>query len=150
MARGWILGVGCLGKQREKMGIKWREGKEMGGRCPWSRRGEGDGKVRGMSMAGRGGSWAPFPSPCVPWGPSPSGVPTWLGWGLWLTRTFPLVSAPSSFLQPPTPAPLLVSLSVLFPSLGFPLFSPSLSDLSPAACPSSVAPTNSPPHQAAS
>lgn len=64
---------------------------------------------------------------------------------------FPFGVCPFLVSPTPRPCPLLVSLSILFPSLGFPLFSPSLSDLSPLpAPPLSAAPTNSPPHQAAS
>lgn len=45
MAQGWTLGVGHSGKQREKMGIKLRDGQEGG--CDSS----GAGKERGMGRS---------------------------------------------------------------------------------------------------
>lgn len=50
-------------------------------------------------MVGRVGSWLPS-RPTRALGSLPPRVPAWLGWGLWLTRTFPLVSAPSSSSAP--------------------------------------------------
>ena len=79
MAWGWTPGVGSLGKQRGKVGGQI-EGRERRGVMPLEQERRGDGKARGMSMVGRVGSWAPFPSPSVPWGPFLSRVPTWLGW----------------------------------------------------------------------
>lgn len=77
-------------------------------------------------MVGIGGDQAPFPRPCVPWRPSPVGVPQGWARGLWLTMTFPWLSASSSFLSPPmcwlppgfhTPLPLLSTLHPFLASL---------------------------------
>ena len=51
-------------------------------------------------MAGRVGSWAPFPGPCVPWGSFPSRVPA--AWtGLVADKDFPFGVCP--FLISPSP-----------------------------------------------
>lgn len=100
---------------------------------------EGDGKARGMSMVGTGGSWAPFPSPCVPWGPSRSGVPPPppAGLGQWLTRTFPwclpLPPSPPLLVSTPLPAPCSPPFSP--PLSGLPPARPPVPPLSPLPCP---------------
>ena len=111
----WEVG----GEQRGKMGIQLKGKKEA---MPPEQERRGGGKARGLSMAGRGGSWAPFPSPCVPWGPFPSRVPA--GWTrLVADEDFPFGVCP--FLVSPSPPNpyLLVSTSTPFPALDTPPFS---------------------------
>lgn len=114
MAWGWTRVWEVGGEQREKMGIQLK-GKR--GAMPPEQERRGDGKARGMSMAGRGGSWAPFPGPCVPWGSFPSRVPA--AWtGLVADKDFPFGVCPF-LISPSPPNPyLLVSTSTPFPTLG--------------------------------
>lgn len=138
---GLDTGCGKLGgKQRGKMGIQLK-GKK--GVMPPEQERRGDGKARGMSMAGRGGSWAPFPGPCVPWGSFPSRVPA--GWtGLVADEDFPFGVCPF-LISPSPPNPyLLVSTSTPFPALDTPL-SLSLSGLPLLPVPS-LSVTPAPPH----
>lgn len=81
-------------------------------------------------MAGERGAGPPFLARVCPGAPSPPGS-LLAGPGWWLMRTFPLVSAPSSFLLPPNPY-LLVSTSTPFPHpLDTPSPSPFLVSLLP-------------------
>lgn len=70
MAWGWTRVWEVGGEQREKMGIQLK-GKK--GAMPPEEERRGDGKARGMSMAGRGGAGPPFLARVCPGAPSPPG-----------------------------------------------------------------------------
>lgn len=103
MAQGWTLGVRRLGKQREKMGIQLKEGKE-GGATPLEQEWRGGWEGQRLEHGGRGG-WAPsLSSPCVPWGTRPLRGPYLAGLGAVADKDFPFGVCP--LLVSPTPHPL--------------------------------------------
>lgn len=104
MARGWTPGAGCLGKQREKMGSKWREGKE-GGAMPLEQERRGGWEGQRHEHGGDRGELGSLSQPMCALGTLPLWGPHLAGLRAVADKDFPFGVCP--FLVPPTPPPLI-------------------------------------------
>lgn len=103
MARGWTLGVGRLGEQREKMGIKLREGKEGGGPMPLEQERRGGWEYQRHEHGGDRGELGSLSQPLCALGTLPLWGPHLAGLGAVADKDFPFGVCP--FLVSPTPPP---------------------------------------------